>query len=1507
MVLHSFKEKINIMKYILSLITFTLTILYSDIYAQIPKSFPEDDAGFINTFTTYLSSNNRPESKESATWLKANFAKTSAEDITQIKATANAMLTKKVPLWPKFNDYALYLKSIGSQTNIDPSIVSQNHKILLQFLQKEGPDGVKKFYQYMEYLTTHYSNKALYSDKTKSWNTSQPYKIKMEDQSPIYVFEKMDLLGATSSDSLIIKNTSGKFNPMTNQWSGNAGNISWRRVGYKEDEVFVDFKKYQIDLSKPQLLLDTVDFTFKPYVKTPIKGKFEDNLFTSKSIANTYPQFTSFDKVSLKISDNIHLESGIGLEGNKLFATSTGRAEPARLTILNGKKVKIIESEANKYSINNFKQIDALKAKVNFAFLDSATSIFHPSSTLSYNVETKNLKITRENSNDAKIPFIAPFFKMILYVDQFDWNIDSNYADMNSTAVNAKLPTYFESFEYYIPGIDTKYQQSIGMDPIGGLAAYCESIGYHRVSIDEIARAWNKSGYKAIEQLVFKMMEEGYMYYDRETGMVDVYDKLFLHAKIRKDEENTNYDNIKLSSVTQGKVGKLLINQKKLEIFGAGDTKISTKANITMNPSSDTIYISKNRGIVYKGRLAVGKFNYYSDSIEFNYDENLFNLKKIDSMLIMVPLDQTNTSGSQYFTEINTPIENISGKIYISDPAKRNKSTKYTVYPYFDCNDTSVVTFNKTKFSDRYPGENFMFKIYPFKVEQMSSINTDSLEFKGLLQAGGIFKDIETNLKITKDRTLGLDFSTDKNGLEIFKGKGNINGQLVLDNDGLTFKGKISKNNIRFYSDSTLILPDSIHANLNHWEAIDTSDMIAPVLSGSESVMNWNPIKDSIYIQPKEQSEVAFYNKNAIINGIFQVTNNQLKGVGKIQIGETEFKSDSIILKPKQAEINSVELAIVDNANKVFTSSKCDIQIDFDKLLANIQIPKDSIAKYNYNYLTTNYNNFVWDIKNKTVSVTPDSSKDKHYTFVDNRLKDIKLSAKSSIFDLSTRKLQLEGISQILVADSKVIPNKEQLTIGDGGIIDILDSATLVLNADSSFHTVSPATVEIIDKNHLKGDGIFPIKTGNEIKKIQLEYFRTEEKQEEKEGEKGKKDKNSITTFYTIAKGNIEDSDNFKISENLFYKGSVAFTSLNNEIKLDGFAKPIFKSIPEMEWFKVQQSLNLEKSSLKVDSLKNELGQDIFTGLMLDLNELVIYPRIIQSKLTNTDRSLYSASGFMKSSSSNDDVSFGQIDALEKPSYTKPLMKFNDSNGNIDVVGNFNLTKNIEPLKLDIYGKSSYSSTDSNAISITGSVGLDMYLTLDISNLLTRFMTDFHASGIYLSLNNNTNFSFALTRLIKDPATANLVSQDMLNSGIINLPPDYPYNMVFSDVKITFDRMDGTFKSVDPVNMLVFAGKPFTKKISAYIEIGPRNTNDFINLYLTTSTGDWIFMRYTNGELSVVTSDNALNSSISAIKEDKRSIKSGKEVVYKIVPASPALKDNFKSRMEDYKDQISNK
>ncbi len=1483
------------MKKQLALILFFITSLCVNGFAQAPKSFPEDDAGFVNTLSTYISSNNRPEAKEIGTWLKTNLAvKTTPEDLAVIKGVSGVMLQKKVPLWPAFYNYTNYLKTIANKTDLSASIVTQNHKILLQLLQSNSPEAVRQFNSYVDYLTTHYETKAIYSDKVKSWFASEEYKIEIENQFPVYVFDKITLTGNTSTDTLEILETNGKFYPFTNQWVSKSGKITWKRAGFNPDEVFATFKKYEMDLSKPEINLDTATITFKPYVQNTIQGKFADKLFTSKAVAAAFPQFTSFERVPLKVANEISLESGIGLDGNKLFATSTGRAEPAKLTIYNSKKVKIIEAEAKRYLINNFRQIDGEGAKVQFYFIDS-TTIFHPSITLSYNIEKKNLKITRENKNDAKIPFVAPYFKMNLYVDQFDWSTDSSYIDMNSTAVNAKLPTVFESFEYYIEGADSKYQQLLNIDPIGSLASYCESMGYSRLSIDEIARVWNSSGYKAIEQLIFKMMEDGYMYYDRETGMVDVYNKLFLHAQIRKDPENVNYDNIRLSSITQGKVGRLLVDQKKLQIFGTEKTRITSSVNITMNPSSDTVYISENRGIVFKGRLSAGKFNFYSDSIQFNYDEYIFDLKEIDSMLIMVPSGQADSKGNQYFTEINTPIEKISGKIYISDPKQRNKSTKYTVFPYFDCSDTSIVAFDKTSYGEKYSPQKFNFKIYPFKVEKMNTIETDSLKFKGLLVSDGIFNNIETEISITPERTLGLDIHTGEKGLPIYADKGSFFGGLTLNNEGLNANGKIEKGNMTLYGEKILLLPDSAGAALSKWEAVENAKMDYPVLTGPESKMSWITSVDSMSIQPVNKGEVLAYNQLASLTGDFTVRKNILSSSGSIKIDETVLNSDSIILAPQSTTVYKTPLAITKNADKVFTAGVAEVNVDFKAQTAKITIPEDSIAKFNYNYLNTNYNDYVWDIKNSTITVNGNNpQKSRYYEFVENKLKGIKLSADNTVFDEATRELNLSGVSQMLVADSKVIPFEEKLKITNGGLIDILENATVYFNTDSSFHKITSAQVEILNKDLMKGAGVLPVKTGNTTKDVKVESFKTIE---ETSGT-GKKAKQ---TYYTVAEGVIEDTDEFKLSANLKYKGKLLFNSLDRAIQLEGYAQSQFKSIPESEWFKISQSLDLNKSSLKIDSLKNELGQDIYTGLMLDLNEFSIYPRVIQSKETSTDKPIYTATGFLKSNPNDPVILFGQEDALSKPGPFKSLMKFNDSTGSVDVTGNFPLV-DLKPNTFSLWGSASYQK--GTPLAIKGSLSMNLQYMSDIQNLIIRFLSDFNTSAISVSLARNKQHSYAVTRNLTDAQTISLVTQDMEESGILNLPPNYPYNTIFSDVTFTYDSEESSFKSIAPLNMLVFAGRPFAQKITGYMEAGPRGTSDFFNLYLTTASNDWLFIRYMNGEMAIISSDPQLNNSIAGMKEEKRSIKSGKEVVYKITLTNPALKDNFVSRMEDYKDRI---
>src|SRR5690554_3767557 len=840
-------------KYYYLILLFTFNF-FTNSQAQSIKAFPEQDNEFVQVFSSYLSSNNRPQSKEAASWITDNLlSKTSPENLQIIKKTADEMLKNRIPLWPGFYDYAIFLKTIGEQSDISTNIVSQNHQILFDFLQKNTSQSKKDFTYYLKYLTEHYQSKAIYSDRSKSWKASASYQIDSENDYPVYIFPAITLHGSTSQDTLEILETSGKYYPFEHLWKSKSGKITWKRAGFDETDVHAQFQQYELQLNQPEIQIDSATLYFYPYISTPIQGKFIDKLFSSKAAASAFPKIKSYDRVPLKISNEIFLKSGVKLEGNRLVATSTGRAQPAELILYNSKNEKILEAEAERFSVIDFKRIEGRGVKLNFCYIDS-TSIFHPSSALSYNIETKNLKITRENKSDARLPFVAPYFKMNLYVDQFEWDVDSNYIQLNATTAHATLPSIFESFDYYVPGADSKYQQLLNVDPIESLAYYCESMGIDRVTIDEVARVWSVGNYRHIEPLVFRMMEDGYMYYERETGMVDVFNKLFLHAKIRKDD-NINYDNIRLSSLTAGRVGKLLLEDKKLEILGVEKTNLIPSGNISLEPSSDTVYISKNRDLIFKGMLTAGKFNFYSDSIQFDYDDYTFELDNIDSMLIMVPLDITDSKGNQYYTEINTPIKNISGTIYIADPENRNKSIRYSTYPYFDCNDTSTVVFNTGVFGDRYSPDHFKFNIYPFIINNLNTYETDSIKFKGLLQSDGIFENFETAISITKDRTLGLDFSTGEDPLPIFKNKALFSGHVILNQDGLTADGKIFKNNMTLVSDSILFLPDSAYALLSKWESIETDKMVYPVLKGTNSTFTWQTLNDSSFIQNESETQ----------------------------------------------------------------------------------------------------------------------------------------------------------------------------------------------------------------------------------------------------------------------------------------------------------------------------------------------------------------------------------------------------------------------------------------------------------------------------------------------------------------------------------------------------------------------------------------------------------------------------------------------------------------------------
>lgn len=70
-------------------------------------------------------------------------------------------------------------------------------------------------------------------------------------------------------------------------------------------------------------------------------------------------------------------------------------------------------------------------------------------------------------------------------------------------------------------------------------------------------------------------------------------------------------------------------------------------------------------------------------------------------------------------------------------------------------------------------------------------------------------------------------------------------------------------------------------------------------------------------------------------------------------------------------------------------------------------------------------------------------------------------------------------MNELLLADSKVIPDKGEIFIEQDGSIKTLKNAQIIFNADSSFHTVKDADVNIVGRNDFGGIGNYYYKMNN--------------------------------------------------------------------------------------------------------------------------------------------------------------------------------------------------------------------------------------------------------------------------------------------------------------------------------------------------------------------------------------------------------------------------------------------
>ena len=1483
-------------------------------YAQYPKEFPADNAGYAKAYAEFIKANcTRDDCKQIAEKFPQLITSGKASVyFFKIKGITQSMLIKKAPAYPAFKQFADMLFSLET-TKANTTAIDKNFDILQILIDKAKSGNIKEFTGYLEYLTNLYSKNALYYTNTNSWQTTGDYTVDYKEEKPVFIFNSTDLIGMSNADTLTVRNEKGRFYPLENLWIGSTGSITLQRSGFDPSNNFVNFGNHQINFAKSDIVIDSAKFTFKPVLNEVLLGTYTDKLLQANSQERFYPKFRSYsNNVNFNtLGKEVKMTAGFQLEGTKIYGVGSDTVLP-RISLEGKNGKELVRVTAERIQLKEFKDINVEDASMTIFLTDN--TIMHPFVNFSYFTKTKDVKAYRDFKPLSKQPFTSEYHKMFFYADELRWNLDSTIMKFSMITLSGDKPAIFESFNYYQPNLENKYKGPNEQGPIDKIYRYYEgNLGNRFVDGQSIALDINPGApFSATQSIFFKLVEDGYINYNPSTRMIEVKEKLVNQAMASRGKQD--YDFIKFASFKRNLNARLDIKTNILEVYGVEEINMSTKSGVKFIPNNDTVRIAKNRVMTLGGKIQVGNFDFVAKRVDFDYDNYAFKMKSVDSMVIYVPeTDKPDEKGRIKLIRSKTPIQNITGTLHIAEPNNKSGTNNNLKYPYFSSGDTAKVTYDKGTNGDKYDKNKFYYQVFPFELDSLNTLNTQTLQLDGQLISGGIFEPIKSDLKLQDDKAFGIDVNTGSKGYNLFGNKGKYTSGLKLDASGLSGKGLFEFGPAKMYADTAYFFMDSVYAELDSVRITEDKTANLPQTTINQSVFAWNVKKDSLIVSEGKDEKFSMYNGTTELDGKLILHNKSLFGVGVLSWNQTKLQSEDISFKARKFEAKNGKLNLTtDEGVSLLASNDVNAKFDLDNKIADIELNKnDTIPLESFKYVA-NPKFLHFDIAKNILTLNAASKTSKFFLLSTDPSKDsLKFVTSEAELNLNDNSIHFAGINELRLADSKVIPDKGEIFIEQDGTVRSLHNAVIVFNADSNYHSVKDAVVNIVGRNDFSGSGNYYFKMNNgTVEKIPIPEVNVNNPYRGQviETKKGKRvtDNRDMSKVYTFAKALIEEEAAFKLDNKIYYKGKFDFDSKHKDIFLDGYVKVDIANNTS-DWIPNVQLLDPKKPAVSMDSILSQANNSLFVGLMLDKSVPEFYSTVLQDKRSVSDATIMNIKGSMVYSKTEPGVIvFGDENAFNSAYSHNSCLKYNENTRAINANGEIGFGLRLDPCKLTTVGNFSWNPTNQN-LEITADVALKFMINPYIaSSVINPFIVS-EESAVFTGYKRNKVIHRTLSLLTKDSLESNRLIAALYTSDSMFIPKSLDYNMLISGSKFYWDAQDATFKSAEKVSLAFFGPDVIKRQYTAYIEIGYAYESDFVNIYLQSKSGSWIYFKIKRGQMGIASSVPDVYNTLILLKDAERTYRVGKDVVFEFMPADLGMRDNFVVRMEDFMERFKNK
>ncbi|MGB1248269.1 MAG: hypothetical protein ACPG4Z_05245, partial [Chitinophagales bacterium] len=1468
-----------------------LILVISGVYvsAQTIDTLPADHDAFVDGLIKKFEATKKDNLKDLAKTFEKKVEDGTFTDVhlDNLIATTNQMLKLKGKTSPQLQIVTeTYLKLI--EIELESERLEDWQEVLMQVMLNSKKGDTKTTTEFLEFSIPLLEKNALFDSKAKSWYmTSDAFSLSYGDRGPVVSAPKTDIMGATPTDTINVYNSGGKYYVFETTWEASHGEVDWTKVGLPKADVYCVFDDYIIDMSKQNYVVDSVFFVYEGYFEAPVNGVLEDKLMSNNK---NFPRFAaSSEKVPpQQITENIIYEGGFTLAGSKVLGRNEG--EESKLTIYKPNSTQKVLTATSEYvTIDRDDKITANDAEVSLYFDND--SIFHPSINLTYTIIEDMVKLVKGETSLSKSKFLDSYHNIEFEADVVTWTLSEDFIEINTISTSGIKPAFYESNEFFSDQKMKKIRGNVSYDPLSILNKYCESYDTQIIPADVYAKLISPTmTEQQAKPLLFQLVQEGFITYDEKTSIIKVKDKV--NHYVRANAKFKDYDNISIKSTTDKQNGRIDMKSNDIILEGVDNVPISYATMTEFFPDSGRIIIQEDRDMLFDGMFFCGRVDVFGRENYFIYDSFDMDVPLIDTFILNIPDgDKTDAQGNPLLRPLNTVIEELDGDININIPINKSGRADLAQFPVFTSNEKSKVYFENNNIRNgTYSRDDFFYELDPFVMDSLSHINFHNIVFDGVLYSANIFPEIREPLRVQDDFTLGFFLEAPEEGFALYQGKGTFISDITLNSKGLTGDGKVQYMTADIDATEIAFYPDSLHCVASVFNMGESrGEYEAPKASSSNNKVRWVPYQDTMTIASNPEYPFEMYDK-ITMNGDLTVTDKRVIGSGVADWDDAGLSSNLFHFKGQEilADTASLEIKSIEGDKVTFNTPNVNAHVNFEEntgfFKSNL---KDNPTEFGYNQYMTSIDEFFWDIDEKILEFSMPEGQEvgAEFTSIHPDQDSLTFTAKKVTYSLTTSIMDASDVTEILVADSRVIPGDGKLSIHPHAEMKSINNAIIEADAISKKHRIENVTATIEGKNKMtaRGEYIYQPKEG-EVQRIDLSEITVIVADSTMIDKKKKNQAPPEHILYGV--GDVSQSEQLVVYPNVNFYGDVEFISSLDNPKINGFVRVDFQNdYVASDYINIHTEINPQSLRMNVSEAVNSNGEKVRTGIFISKMSIdPLYTNILNTNVLASDIPLIEATNMLEHRDANNEYAFGNEEKLDNQDMVMKgnILIFNPENN--DVYGEGSLDLGLELMGIvDRAAGNVTTNLSEGEYKINATLALPMELDKTVLEKIGYywFEDNFDQEDVNYE---NEDLQRQFAEFVSEKTLVKM-QDEIATTGFFKKPKEIKESIILTDVDLVYDDVNRRYLSEGKIGISFIGDKEVHKKIEGWVEMGHRmglNTPDFFHIYLKTGLGDWIYFNFNGTNLEIVSSYNDINSAIKAVDGGKRVVKgeNGKSFIY---------------------------